>query len=191
MGTIYVIGGANGAGKTTTAFNILPTYLQIIEYVNADEIAKGISPFNPEAVAIQAGKLMLKRLNYLKNNERDFALETTLSSRNYVRFLNESKQKGYTINLLFFWLNSPELSVLRVKQRVKSGGHDIPEDVIYRRYQRGLKNLFNSYLSLCDNWFIYDNSQFPVTLIAKYTQTSNLFINDSQKWQQIKGVNYE
>jgi predicted ABC-type ATPase len=191
MGTIYVIGGANGAGKTTTAFNILPTYLQVIEYVNADEIAKGISPFNPEAVAIQAGKLMLKRLNYLKNNERDFALETTLSSRNYVRFLNESKQKGYTINLLFFWLNSPELSVLRVKQRVKSGGHDIPEDVIYRRYQRGLKNLFNSYLSLCDNWFIYDNSQFPVTLIAKYTQTSNLFINDSQKWQQIKGVNYE
>ena len=191
MGTIYVIGGANGAGKTTTAFNILPTYLQIIEYVNADEIAKGISPFNPEAVAIQAGKLMLKRLNYLKNNERDFALETTLSSRNYVRFLNESKQKGYTINLLFFWLNSPELAVLRVKQRVKSGGHDIPEDVIYRRYQRGLKNLFNSYLSLCDNWFIYDNSQFPVTLIAKYTQTSNLFINDSQKWQQIKGVNYE
>ncbi|MCB8752744.1 MAG: zeta toxin family protein [Sediminibacterium sp.] len=191
MGTIYVIGGANGAGKTTTAFNILPTYLQIIEYVNADEIAKGISPFNPEAVAIQAGKLMLKRLNYLKNNDRDFALETTLSSRNYVRFLNESKQKGYTINLLFFWLNSPELSVLRVKQRVKSGGHDIPEDVIYRRYQRGLKNLFNSYLSLCDNWFIYDNSQFPVTLIAKYTQTSNLFINDSQKWQQIKGVNYE
>ena len=191
MGTIYVIGGANGAGKTTTAFNILPTYLQIIEYVNADEIAKGISPFNPEAVAIQAGKLMLKRLNYLKNNDRDFALETTLSSRNYVRFLNESKQKGYTINLLFFWLNSPELSVLRVKQRVKSGGHDIPEDVIYRRYQRGLKNLFNSYLSLCDYWFIYDNSQFPVTLIAKYTQTSNLFINDSQKWQQIKGVNYE
>jgi predicted ABC-type ATPase len=191
MGTIYVIGGANGAGKTTTAFNILPTYLQVIEYVNADEIAKGISPFNPEAVAIQAGKLMLKRLNYLKNNERDFALETTLSSRNYVRFLNESKQKGYTINLLFFWLNSPELAVLRVKQRVKSGGHDIPEDVIYRRYQRGLKNLFNSYLSLCDNWFIYDNSQFPVTLIAKYTQTSNLFINDSQKWQQIKGVNYE
>ena len=191
MGTIYVIGGANGAGKTTTAFNILPTYLQIIEYVNADEIAKGISPFNPEAVAIQAGKLMLKRLNYLKNNDRDFALETTLSSRNYVRFLNESKQKGYTINLLFFWLNSPELAVLRVKQRVKSGGHDIPEDVIYRRYQRGLKNLFNSYLSLCDNWFIYDNSQFPVTLIAKYTQTSNLFINDSQKWQQIKGVNYE
>lgn len=191
MGTIYVIGGANGAGKTTTAFNILPTYLQVIEYVNADEIAKGISPFNPEAVAIQAGKLMLKRLNYLKNNDRDFALETTLSSRNYVRFLNESKQKGYTINLLFFWLNSPELSVLRVKQRVKSGGHDIPEDVIYRRYQRGLKNLFNSYLSLCDNWFIYDNSQFPVTLIAKYTQTSNLFINDSQKWQQIKGVNYE
>ena len=191
MGTIYVIGGANGAGKTTTAFNILPTYLQVIEYVNADEIAKGISPFNPEAVAIQAGKLMLKRLNYLKNNDRDFALETTLSSRNYVRFLNESKQKGYTINLLFFWLNSPELAVLRVKQRVKSGGHDIPEDVIYRRYQRGLKNLFNSYLSLCDNWFIYDNSQFPVTLIAKYTQTSNLFINDSQKWQQIKGVNYE
>lgn len=91
MANIYVIGGANGAGKTTTAFRILPNFLEVTEYVNADEIAKGISPFNPQSVAIQAGKLMLKRLNYLKNNNQDFAFETTLSSRNYVRFLNQCK----------------------------------------------------------------------------------------------------
>lgn len=143
MANIYVISGANGAGKTTTAFKILPNFLEVTEYVNADEIAKGISPFNPQSVAIQAGKLMLKRLNYLKNNNQDFAFETTLSSRNYVRFLNQCKQQGYTINLLFFWLSSPQLAVLRVKQRVKAGGHNIPEDVIYRRYNRGLGNLFN------------------------------------------------
>ena len=191
MAIIYVIGGANGAGKTTTAFAILPDYLQVIEYVNADEIAKGISPFNPESVAIQAGKLMLKRLKYLQNNQLDFAFETTLSSRSYIRFLNQCKQKGYTINLLFFWLNCPELAVLRVKQRVKAGGHNIPEDVIYRRYHRGLTNLFNAYLPLCHNWFIYDNSQFPIRLIAKFTQISKLVINDQQKWQEIKGDNYE
>lgn len=191
MSNIYVIGGANGAGKTTTAFNILPNYLQIIEYVNADEIAKGISPFNPESVAIQAGKIMLKRLAYLKENGKDFAFETTLSSRNYIKFIKECKQKVYIINLLFFWLNSPELAISRVQQRVKTGGHNIPEDVIYRRYERGLKNLVKFYLPLCDNWFIYDNSQFPVTLIAKSTQNSNLIINDAIKWQKIQGGNNE
>jgi predicted ABC-type ATPase len=191
MSNIYVIGGANGAVKTTTAFNILPNYLQIVEYVNADEIAKGISPFNPESVAIQAGKIMLKRLTYLTNNAKDFAFETTLSSRNYIRFLSECKAKGYIINLLFFWLNSPELAILRVQKRVKAGGHNIPEDVIYRRYYRGLKNLVKFYLPLCDNWFIYDNSQFPVSLIAKSIQNQNLIINDAIKWQQIQGGNHE
>ena len=104
MADIYIIGGANGAGKTTTAFEILPEYLEIVEYVNADEIAKGISPFNPESVAIQAGKLMLKRLDYLQNQELNFAFETTLSSKHYARFLRRCKLKGYTINLLFFWI---------------------------------------------------------------------------------------
>ncbi len=191
MAYIYVIAGANGAGKTTTALEILPEYLQILEYVNADEIAKGISPFNSESVAIQAGKLMLRRLDYLKNKKSDFAFETTLSSKHYARFLNQCKLKGYTINLLFFWLDSPELAVLRVKQRVKAGGHNIPEKVIYRRYYRGLTNLFNIYLSLCDNWFIYDNSEFPISLIAKFTQTSKLVINERQKWQKMKGNDYE
>jgi predicted ABC-type ATPase len=146
MAELYIIGGCNGSGKTTTAKQILPYFLKVYEYVNADEIASGISPFRPETVAIQAGKLMLKRLKYLANNQCDFAFETTLSGLNYIRFLNEYKEKNYQINLIYFWLKSPKLAIARVKQRVASGGHNIPEDVIIRRYYRGQKNLIESLL---------------------------------------------
>ncbi|MBE9221421.1 zeta toxin family protein [Cyanobacterium stanieri LEGE 03274] len=189
MANIYVFSGANGSGKTTTAFEIMPNFLEVFEYVNADEIAKGLSPFNPESVAIQAGKIMLKRLNHLKSSQQNFAFETTLSGHNYIRFLRECKQLGYTINLLFFWLNSPDLAISRVKQRVKAGGHNIPENIIYRRYHRGLNNLFNYYLPMCDNWFIYDNSQFPTALIAKFSADTDLVVVNQSQWTQFN-TNY-
>ncbi|MDB9518580.1 zeta toxin family protein [Roseofilum reptotaenium CS-1145] len=114
MPEVYIIGGCNGSGKTTTAMKLLPNSLKLLEYVNADEIAAGLSPFNPESVAIQAGRLMLERLNSLSDAGADFAFETTLASRHYVRFLQRCKTKGYAVNLIYFWLVSPELAIARV-----------------------------------------------------------------------------
>ncbi|MEB3826039.1 zeta toxin family protein [Phormidium sp. CCY1219] len=130
MPEIYVIGGCNGSGKTTTAMQLLPNFLNVVEYVNADEIAAGLSPFNPESVAIQAGRLMLERLALLSNAGADFAFETTLASRNYLRFLRNCKSQRYTINLIYFWLSTPELAIARVRRRVEAGGYNIPEPVI-------------------------------------------------------------
>lgn len=186
MPDIYVISGANGSGKTTCAMTILPQFLQVMEFVNADEIARGISPFNPESVAIQAGRIMLHRLDLLANQRKDFAFETTLSSRHYVRFLRKCQQMGYRINLLFFWLQSAELAISRVKRRVESGGHNIPEDVIIRRYYRGLTNLFKLYIPLCDNWLIYNNSQENIELVATYFE-DELTVDNPYLWSKIKG----
>lgn len=152
MPDVYIIGGCNGSGKTTTAMQLLPNGLNLLEYVNADEIAAGLSPFNPESVAVQAGRLMLERLNSLSDAGADFAFETTLASRHYVRFLQRCKTKGYAVNLIYFWLVSPELAIARVKQRVASGGHDIPEATIRRRYERLTTNLLKALKSL--NWLV-------------------------------------
>ena len=111
MPELYIIGGANGSGKTTVAISLLPNFLEVFEYVNADAIAAGLSPLNPESVAIQAGRLMLERLRTLSDSGVDFAFETTLASRTYASFLRNCKSKGYTINLIYFWLQSPELAI--------------------------------------------------------------------------------
>jgi predicted ABC-type ATPase len=166
MPNVYIIGGANGSGKTTVARSILPRFLDVLEYVNADAIAVGLSPFNPESVAIQAGRLMLERLEYLKDAHANFAFETTLAARNFARFLGECKKSGYTVNLLYFWLQTPELAIERVHRRVASGGHNIPEDTVRRRYERGRINLTQLYLPLCDTWIIYNNSQDTPQLVA-------------------------
>ncbi|MBD2292720.1 zeta toxin family protein [Anabaena sphaerica FACHB-251] len=158
MPKLYIIGGANGSGKTTVALQILPYFLDVFEYVNADKIAEGISPLNSEAVAIEAGRLMLQRLETLVNDKADFAFETTLAARNFARFIRKCKEQGYIINLIYFWLETPELAIARVSRRVASGGHNIPEDVIYRRYERGRKNLTDLYLPLCDTWIVYSVS---------------------------------
>lgn len=155
---LIIIAGCNGAGKTTAAYSILKDMLDCIEFVNADEIAKGLSPFNPESVAIEAGRLMLKRIDELLQQKKTFAIETTMATRIYQSLVTKCKSQGYDVQLLFFWLSSPEVAKERVAARVASGGHSIPVDVIERRYWQGLKNLFSIYIPIVDNWMMIDNN---------------------------------
>lgn len=187
MPELYIIGGANGSGKTTVALALLPNWLDIFEYVNADAIAAGLSPLNPESVAIQAGRLMLERLRTLSNSGANFAFETTLASRTYASFLRNCKTKGYIINLIYFWLPSEELAIERVQRRVESGGHSVPEDVIRRRYERGRRNLVELYLPLCDTWISYDNSSEVPQLIAEGGINQETVIYNQEIINQILG----
>ena len=155
---LYIIAGPNGAGKTTASMNILPELLDCREFVNADEIAKGLSPFKPEEMAIQAGKLMLERIETLLSQQVSFAIETTLATRSYKNLIERAKSIGYEIQLLFFWLESPKMACKRVAKRVSEGGHNIPVEVIYRRYGLGLENLFDIFMPIVDYWAIYDNN---------------------------------
>lgn len=154
---LYIIAGCNGAGKTTASMTVLPEVLHCREFVNADEIAKGLSPFCPEEVAVQAGRLMLERIDRLLTRGETFAIETTLATRSYAGLVRRAKAAGYTVLLLFFWLPSPEMAEMRVAQRVAEGGHDIPCEVIRRRYWLGLRNLLEIYASEVDVWSMYDN----------------------------------
>lgn len=164
--TLYIIAGCNGAGKTTASVTILPEILQCREFVNADEIAKGLSPFNPESVAIEAGRLMLQRIEVLVKGDESFAIETTLSTRSYAKLVAKAQRLGFRVQLLFFWLPSPEHAIERVAQRVKEGGHNIPIDVIRRRYKAGIENLFNIYLPIVDSWMLVENHSNPRVVIA-------------------------
>lgn len=164
---LYIIAGCNGAGKTTASMVVLPEILHCREFVNADEIAKGLSPFKPEEVAIEAGKLMLQRIEFLLDKRATFAIETTLATKSYQTLVKRARQMGYIVFLLYFWLPSPEIAEQRVKLRVASGGHDIPKDVIHRRYWRGLENLFNIFIPIVDNWSLYDNSNSMQPIVDK------------------------
>jgi predicted ABC-type ATPase len=166
MPNLYIIAGCNGAGKTTASLTVLPEVLNCFEFVNADSIAAGLSPLNPDSVAFEAGRIMLNRIRHLLNNEVDFAFETTLSTKSYVLLIKEAKAKGYQITLLCFWLNSPELAINRVANRVSQGGHNIPVDVIIRRYYRGLYNLINLYTGVVDVLMVSDNAGLSPKLIA-------------------------
>ncbi|MBR8831435.1 MAG: hypothetical protein N5P05_000920 [Chroococcopsis gigantea SAG 12.99] len=185
MPDIYLIGGANGSGKTTVALQLLPESLGVLEYINADEIAKGLSPFNPQSVAIQAGRLMLERLQVLKAQGISFAFESTLAGRNFASFLNECQNAGYKVNLIYFWLKSPDLACQRVQQRVASGGHNIPYDVVLRRYERGRINFMNLYSRLSNQWIVYDNSGDAPILIAERPLDGNPIIYQPPIWQLI------
>jgi predicted ABC-type ATPase len=189
---LYIIGGCNGAGKTTASFNILPDLLNCKEFVNADEIARGLSPFQPEKVSIEAGRLMLKRIDELINSNQDFSFETTLSTRSFINTIEKAKLKGYYITLIFFWLESVELAKDRVRKRVQEGGHNIESDVIERRYRSGIKNLFNMYAEKVDSLLIYDNSKPESELIAeKEIEKENFTIHNSLKFNTIKTISHE
>lgn len=178
MKRLFIIAGCNGAGKTTASYTILPEILNCNEFVNADEIAKGLSPFNPDKSSFQAGRLMLKRIKELIDCGDDFAFETTLSTKSYKNFVREAQKAGYKVSLLFFYLNSPELAIKRVKQRVKEGGHDIPIKIIIRRYEKGLKNFFGIFKPLVDSWTFVDNSNGNYQIVADRVKFSEKIEND-------------
>ncbi len=183
---LYIIAGCNGAGKTTASYTILPEILDCKEFVNADEIAKGLSPFQPEKVAIEAGRIMLNRIRELIDMSEDFAFETTLSTRSYIHTVDKAKKKGYNVILLFFWLQQIDLAIERVRERVKEGGHNIPEDVIRRRYHKGINNLFNLYLPIVDTVLIFDNSEGKHELIAEKIEGNQLTLLNQEKFIRLK-----
>ncbi len=183
---LYIIAGCNGAGKTTASFTILPEILDCKEFVNADEIAKGLSPFQPEKVSLDAGRIMLNRISELLLENENFAFETTLATKSYKNKIEQAKQKGYQITLLFFWLQSIDLAKERVKTRVAEGGHHIQPDVIERRYNKGIKNLFDIYLPIVDGALIFDNSEGKHELIADKQIDGLLNIINQEKFNLLK-----
>jgi len=155
---LIVVAGPNGAGKSTAAADVLVNALAVHEFVNADTIAKGLSAFQPESVAFDAGRIMLQRLHHLTAQRADVAFETTLASRTFAPWIRSLVATGYEFRLLFFWLPSADMAVARVRRRVLEGGHDVPKEVIRRRYDAGLKNFFRIYRPLAASWQFYDNS---------------------------------
>lgn len=182
---LYVIAGCNGAGKTTAASTILPEVISCDEFVNADEIARGISPFNPESVSIEAGRLMLIRIDYLMRSGKNFAFETTLAGKSHLLRLKVARRLGYRIMLLFFWLQDQELAKERVRIRVLEGGHGLDPMVVERRYAKGMKNLFGSYLPIADSAFLIDNSAGNFELIAQKILGGDLSVYDLENFKKL------
>ena len=185
MPDLYIIAGCNGAGKTTASYTVLPEILHCREFVNADGIAAGISPFNPESVAFEAGRIMLNRIDQLIREKADFGFETTLAARNYLSLIRTAREEGYRITLLYFWLSSPDFARQRVAKRVSMGGHNIPGYIIERRYYRGIFNLLNLYIPICDSWMVIDNIDEVPEVIANGGINGEKLIKNSDIWSII------
>ncbi len=189
MPRLFIISGCNGAGKTTASYTLLPEMLECSQYVNSDEFAKGLSPFDPESVAVQASRLMLLRIRYLLRRKEDFGIETTLATRSLLKMIAEAQAEGYTVTLMYFWLNSPDLAVERVRARVAAGGHYIPEETVRRRYRVGISYFFKDYAPICDRWILADNSQVPFRVIAEGHKDEITVIKDREVYNRIRESN--
>ena len=190
MPRLFIISGCNGAGKTTASYTLLPEMLECSQYVNSDEFAKGLSPFDPGSVAVQASRLMLLRIRYLLRRKEDFCIETTLATRSLLKMVSDAQAQGYTVTLLYFWLNSPDLAVERVRARVAAGGHNIPEETVRRRYKVGLKYFFRDYSPVCDRWILADNSKVPFRVIAEGYKDDVPVIKDHATYGRIRESAY-
>lgn len=183
---IFIIAGPNGAGKTTTAMSFIPDLVKIYDFINADEIARGLAPLHPESVSLAASKLMINRLKELLGANKNFAFETTASGTNYLKYLKDAQGKGYEIHLMYLWLSSPDLAVKRVAHRVAQGGHHIPEETIRRRYYAGLRNLIEYYLPLADNVLLLDNSAGTSKTIAQKSSNTSFKVENLKIWEEIE-----
>ena len=187
MPKLYIISGCNGSGKTTACYTLLPDLLNCREFVNSDEFAKSLSPFNPASASVTASRYMLMKINYLLDRNADFCVETTLATRSLVKIVEEAQGRGYEVMILYFWLNSPELAIQRVRDRVASGGHHIPDPVIRRRYVMGLQYFFDSYIPVSDRWVLADNSRTPFTVVAEGSKQL-MYIKDNEKYRTIWNI---
>jgi predicted ABC-type ATPase len=183
---LYIIAGCNGAGKTTASFTILPEILDCKEFVNADEIAKGLSPFQPERAHFEAGRIMLNRIDSLLMEGVNFAFETTLATKSYKSKILHAQSNGYTVTLLFFWLQTVDLAKERVKTRVSEGGHNIEPSLIERRYKRGIMNLFTLYIPLVDDALLFDNSFGKYELLAEKQGNDRFRISNTHGFNALK-----
>jgi len=182
--SLYIVAGPNGAGKTTFAREFLPNYVECLEFVNADLIAGGLSPFYPEKAAIRAGRLMLEQIHLLVDRGIDFGFETTLAGKGYVRLLKDLKERGYRIHLFFLWVRSIDIALERIAERVAQGGHNVPENVVRRRFYRGLPNFLQIYRPLMDFWALFDNSTDSPSMIA-FERSRKLQIIDRNAFSMI------
>ncbi len=188
--TVYVLAGPNGAGKTTFAQEFLPDFVHCREFVNADMIAAGLSPFAPETQDFRAARLMLARIHELAAAQASFAFETTLAGRCHVNHLKRMRGDGYQVVLFFLWLSSPEMAIQRVQARFQQGGHRVPEPVVRRRYAAGLKNLVSLYLPVVDVWRLYDASMLPPNVVA-HMEAGSATVFDKNAYETILQGNME
>ena len=185
MPRMYIISGCNGSGKTTASYMLLPELLDCSEFVNSDEFAKSLAPFHPETAYITASRYMLKKLRYLFARREDFCIETTLATRSLLKMVRTAQDQGYFVTVVYLWLNSPEIAVERVAARVEAGGHDVPPEVIRRRYYTGLEYFFELYAPACDKWMLVDNSTNEFRIVAEGSAKGTT-VKDLATYQQIK-----
>lgn len=186
MPNVVVIAGPNGAGKPTLAPYLLRDTFGITEFVNSDVIAHGLSAFAPERAAFEAGRITLARLRELASARVDFALVTTLATRSYAPWLRRLQDSGYQVGLVFLWLENVDIAIKRVSARVAAGGHSIPEPTILRRYERGLRNLFQLYMPFTNSWRVFHASPIIPKEIARYDESAGEVIFEHDLWKQIK-----
>jgi predicted ABC-type ATPase len=184
--SVVILAGPNGAGKSTAASTLLHGTLAVNEFVNADVIARGLSAFDPDGAALAAGRVMLARLRELAEQRVSFAFETTLASRTFAPWLRDLRASGYDVQLVFLWLSSADLAIERVADRVRSGGHNVPEETVRRRYRAGLPNFFNLYEPLASAWRLYDTSSAAPRLVAQGLESQPIGVYDEDVWAIVK-----
>ena len=182
---MYIISGCNGSGKTTASYTLLPELLDCSEFVNSDEFAKSLAPFHPETAYITASRYMLKKLRYLFSRREDFCIETTLATRSLLKMVRMAQDQGYFVTVVYLWLSDPQIAIPRVAARVEAGGHDVPPDVIRRRYYTGLEYFFTLYKPACDKWMLVDNSEAEFRIIAEGSDKGTT-VRDLTLYTQIK-----
>ncbi len=184
---VIVLAGPNGAGKTTASRILLAETLNVLTFVNADVIARGLAGFDPASVAVAAGRIMLARLHELAEQRADFAFETTLASRTFAGWLSELRESGYRVHLVYFWVESADVAVARVTQRITEGGHSVPEETIRRRYRRSVDNLLRLYLPVTTTWRVYNTTQAGMPrLIAEGDESGSIVVHDETSWQSMQ-----